>query len=201
MGTILPSPTTGRIVYRETTGGTIAIMNADGTGSTSLGVVGNEPEMSADGTKIVFSRWGAEPEDGSIHTWTPTARTSRRSATTSITIPRFRPTAPRSSSPACAARPEIPPPRLDHGPDGTDPVNVAPNDESEMPQYSPDGTKLVFSVYDDDGSFRQIATMPSGGGAFTVIEADIGTPGGHDRQPVPDLVARPGGQDRRQRRR
>jgi Tol biopolymer transport system component len=68
------SPDGSKIVFSND--GTISVMNADGSGLTSLNVPGAQPNWSPDGTKIVFATGGASVlimnADGSeVHDLTP----------------------------------------------------------------------------------------------------------------------------------
>jgi hypothetical protein len=49
----------GRIVFQESSGGPIYIMNADGTGLRQV-ATGLDPALSPDGSKIAFARWSGQ---------------------------------------------------------------------------------------------------------------------------------------------
>jgi hypothetical protein len=57
-------------------------------------------------------------------------------------------------------------------PDGSDLLQLT-NEDAASPRWSPDGTKLAFTMPQPDGSW-QIATIPAGGGAVTLLTSGPG---------------------------
>ncbi|MBS1847875.1 MAG: PD40 domain-containing protein [Actinobacteria bacterium] len=166
------SPDGSRIVYARMSesGGSIRVMNADGTGDHSIFGPGSEPTWSPDGTKIAFI--AIDPVTFARHLTIMhadgTGATPVSPALTNESSPTW---SPDGAWIAYEQDDDI----WKIHPDGSTPVNITntPSEREEMPDWSPDGSLIAYDHLDDPSSTeRDIWTIrPDGTGATDITNA------------------------------
>ncbi|MFE0025463.1 PxKF domain-containing protein [Amycolatopsis sp. NPDC059021] len=155
-GSLAWSPDGTKLVYSP--GGTLTVINADGSNPTSLGVRGASPAWSPDGTKIAY-----QSLNGTVNTIHPdgTGNTVLAgTASTAALAPNWSPDSTRivfGTFNERAGLQQI----VTMNADGTNQTTISGTNANDgLPVWSPDGTRILFtentglSLMNPDGSAR-----------------------------------------------